>query len=60
MASNLESGKKLAKEIGFPILIKAAGGGGGKGMKIVRSEKEFDNLKKFTEWILNFKSKYEI
>jgi len=42
--SNLDSGKKLAKEIGFPILIKAAGGGGGKGMKIVRSEKEFDNL----------------
>ena len=42
--SDLESGKKLAKEIGFPILIKAAGGGGGKGMKIVRSEKEFDNL----------------
>ena len=42
--SDLESGKKLAKEIGFPILIKASGGGGGKGMKIVRSEKEFDNL----------------
>ena len=42
--SDLESGKKLAKEIGFPILIKAAGGGGGRGMKIVRSEKEFDNL----------------
>ena len=42
--SDLESGKKLAKEIGFPILKKAAGGGGGKGMKIVRSEKEFDNL----------------
>ena len=42
--SDLESGKKLAKEIGFPILIKAAGGGGGKGMKIVKSEKEFDNL----------------
>ena len=42
--SNLESGKKLAKEIGFPVLIKGAGGGGGKGMKIVRSEKEFDNL----------------
>ena len=42
--SDLESGKKLAKEIGFPILIKAAGGGGGKGMKIVRFEKEFDNL----------------
>ncbi len=42
--SDLEGGKKIAKEIGFPILIKAAGGGGGRGMKIVRSEKEFDNL----------------
>ncbi len=28
----------LAREIGFPVLIKAAGGGGGKGMKIARAE----------------------
>ena len=34
--------KKIAKEVGFPILIKAAAGGGGKGMKIVQSEKEFE------------------
>ena len=37
-------GKNIAKKIGYPILIKAAGGGGGKGMKIVKSEKEFDDL----------------
>ncbi len=36
--------KDLCKKIGYPILIKASGGGGGKGMKIVKHEKEFDNL----------------
>ena len=36
--------KELCKKIGYPILIKASGGGGGKGMKIVKNEKEFDNL----------------
>lgn len=30
----------LAKEIGFPILIKAAGGGGGKGMRVARKEED--------------------
>ncbi len=36
--------KELCKKIGYPILIKASGGGGGKGMKIVKNEKEFDDL----------------
>lgn len=36
-----ETGLKKAKEIGFPIMIKASSGGGGKGMRIARSEKDF-------------------
>ena len=36
--------KILSKKIGFPVLIKASGGGGGKGMKIVRKEEDFDTL----------------
>ncbi len=40
--SDLKQAKEISKKIGFPILIKAAGGGGGKGMKIVHNEKDFD------------------
>ncbi len=37
---------KISKEIGFPVLIKAAGGGGGKGMRIVLSEDKLEeNIK---------------
>ena len=37
---------KISKEIGFPVLIKAAGGGGGKGMRIVDSEDKLEeNIK---------------
>lgn len=36
-----EDAIKIAKEIGFPVMIKAASGGGGKGIRIVRSEAEF-------------------
>lgn len=35
-----EAATKIIEEIGFPVLIKAAGGGGGKGMRVVRDSKE--------------------
>ncbi len=37
---DFEDAKRWAKEIGYPILIKAAAGGGGRGMKVARSENE--------------------
>ena len=41
---DIREAKKLCEVIGFPVLIKAAGGGGGKGMKIVKNENDFENL----------------
>ena len=36
--------KRILKKTSLPVLIKAAGGGGGKGMKIVKKENEFEKL----------------
>jgi len=41
IVENLEEGLKIAKSIGFPVMIKATSGGGGRGISIIRSEKEF-------------------
>ncbi len=41
---DINDAKTICEKIGFPVLIKAAGGGGGKGMKIVDKIEDFENL----------------
>jgi acetyl-CoA carboxylase biotin carboxylase subunit len=41
LLDNIEQGLKVAEEVGYPIILKATAGGGGKGMRIVWNESEF-------------------
>jgi len=43
---DVEEAKTIAQEIGFPVLIKASAGGGGKGMRIVQDAAEFEDQMK--------------
>jgi acetyl-CoA carboxylase biotin carboxylase subunit len=40
LSNDENENKRLAKEIGYPVIIKAAGGGGGRGMRVVRKEED--------------------
>jgi len=40
--SSIEDGKKIALEIGYPVIIKATAGGGGKGIRVARDEKDLE------------------
>ena len=44
--TDVNKAKSIAKEIGFPILIKASAGGGGKGMRIVEKESDLESQMK--------------
>ena len=41
---SVEEGKKVAQEIGYPIMAKAAAGGGGRGMRLIETEDKFEQL----------------
>lgn len=43
VVTSIDDAKKIAAEFGYPVLIKASAGGGGKGMRIVRNEDEMEN-----------------
>lgn len=45
LVEDIEKGKKMAKEIGYPVILKATAGGGGKGMRIVLKDENFE-----TQW----------
>ncbi len=40
---DIDDGKRVAADIGYPVLVKAAAGGGGRGMKVAKTEEDFES-----------------
>lgn len=44
VVANAKEGAKAAEKIGYPVMVKASAGGGGRGMRVVRKKEDFENL----------------
>lgn len=49
IVETIEDAKQIARDIGYPVIIKATAGGGGKGIRVARNEKELESGIKVTQ-----------
>jgi acetyl-CoA carboxylase biotin carboxylase subunit len=48
VGDDMENNRTIARRIGYPVIIKASGGGGGRGMRVVRSDNELEDSIRMT------------